>query len=174
MYGDLYFGTFFIQSLFENVASVCKDLSIQVFGWDFPYFWVSVVNICSCKTECYDFSSVVTQQMKFESVTPSHCTFSIGSHSFEICYMIQHWEITFHVFTNTIDVIMLEITISSEMEKEKNGHDLTIRQGGFPVTMFLSISDRKKIFLQFKLKILIKLINKTEIFRNFILGDHCY
>ncbi len=31
------------------------------------------------------------------------------------------------VFTDTIDVIMLEITISSEMEKEKNGHDFTIR-----------------------------------------------
>ncbi len=55
------------------------------------------------------------------------------------------------------------------MEKEKNGHDFTIRQGGFPVTMFLSISDRKKIFLQFKLKILIKLINNTENFRTLVI-----
>ena len=39
--------------------------------------------------------------------------------------------------------------------------------------MLLSISDRKKIFLQFRLKILIKLINNTENFRNFILGNHC-
>ncbi len=73
------------------------------------------------------------------------------------------------MFTITIDVIMLEITISSEMGKEKNGHDFTIRQGDFPVTMLFSISYRKKIFLQFKLKILIKLINNTENFRNFIL-----
>ena len=33
-------------------------------------------------------------------------------------------EITFHVFTNIIDVIVLEITISPEMEKEKNSHYL--------------------------------------------------
>ena len=52
------------------------------------------------------------------------------------------------------------------MEKEKNGHYFTIRQRGFSITMLLSISDRKKIFLQFKLKILIKLINNTENFRN--------
>ena len=51
------------------------------------------------------------------------------------------------------------------MEKEKNGHYFTIRQRGFSITMLLSISDRKKIFLQFKLKILIKLINNTENFR---------
>ena len=88
-----------------------------------------------------------------------------------IWYRIR--KITFHVFTNTKDLIVLEITITPEMKKEKNGHYFTIRQRGFPVMMFLSISDRKKIFLQFKSKILIKLINNTENIRNFILGNHC-
>lgn len=50
------------------------------------------------------------------------------------------------MFTDTIDVIMLEITISSEMEKEKNGHNFTNSLWCFPVTMFLFISDKKKIF----------------------------
>ena len=80
----------------------------------------------------------------------------------------------FHVSTNTIDAIVFEVTISPEMEKKKNSHYFTIRQRSFSITMLLSISDRKKIFLQFKIKILIKLINNTENFRNFILGNHCY
>lgn len=79
----------------------------------------------------------------------------------------------FHVSTNTIDAIVFEVTISSEKEKKKNSHYFTIRQRSFSITMLLSISDRKKIFLQFKIKILIKLINNTENFRNFILGNHC-
>ena len=80
----------------------------------------------------------------------------------------------FHVSTNTIDAIAFEVTISSEMEKKKNSHYFTIRQRSFSITTLLSISDRKKIFLQFKIKILIKLINNTENFRNFILGNHCH
>ena len=52
------------------------------------------------------------------------------------------------------------------MEKKKNSHYFTIRQRSFSITMLLSISDRKKIFLQLKIKILIKLINNTENFRN--------
>ena len=79
----------------------------------------------------------------------------------------------FHVSTNTIDAIVFEVTISPEMEKKKHSHYFTIRQRSFSITMSLSISDRKKIFLQFKIKILIKLINNTENFRNFILGNHC-
>ena len=77
------------------------------------------------------------------------------------------------MFTNTKDVVVLEITVAPEMEKEKNGHYFTIRKRGFPVTMSLSICDRKKVFLQFKRKILIKIIYNTENFRNFILGNHC-
>lgn len=63
--------------------SVCKDLSIQFFGQYFPYLRIPVVNIRSCKTECYYFSSVITQQMKFGSMALSHCAFAIGSHPFE-------------------------------------------------------------------------------------------
>ena len=77
----------------------------------------------------------------------------------------------FHVSTNTIDAIVFEVTISPE--KKKNSHYFTIRQRSFSITMLPSISDRKKNFLQFKIKILIKLINNTENFRNFILGNHC-
>ena len=79
----------------------------------------------------------------------------------------------FHVSTNTIDAIVFEVTISPEMEKKKNSHYFTIRQRSFSITMLPSISDRKKIFLQLKIKILIKLINNTENFYNFILGNHC-
>ena len=80
----------------------------------------------------------------------------------------------FHVSTNTIDAIVFEVTISPEMEKKRNSHYFTIRQRSFSITMLPSISDRKKNFLQLKIKILIKLINNTENFRNFILGNHCY
>ncbi len=56
-----------IKQLGRNVSSVCKALSIQVFDQNFPYLWIPVINIFSCKTECYGFSSVFSQQMKFKS-----------------------------------------------------------------------------------------------------------
>lgn len=49
------------------------------------------------------------------------------------------------MFTNTNDVIVLEIMVALDMEKEKNSHYFTIRQRGFLVAVFLSINDRKKI-----------------------------
>ena len=61
----------------------------------FPYLWISVVYICSCKTECYDFSSAITQQVKLESVTPAHCAFAIGSHPFEYLAGITSWIVTY-------------------------------------------------------------------------------
>lgn len=72
-----------VKQLGRDVASVCKDLSIQVFCQYFPYLWIPVVNIRSCKTGCYDFSPIIAQQMKFEFMTPSHCAFAIGGHPFE-------------------------------------------------------------------------------------------
>lgn len=58
------------------------------------------------------------------------------------------------MFTNTKDVIVLEITVTLDIEKEKNGHYFTIRQRGFLVTVFLFISDRKRIFFNSRSKFL--------------------
>ena len=72
-----------VKQLRRNVSSVCKDFPIQFLGHDLPNLWITVVNIRSIETECYDSSSVITQQVKLESVTPFHCAFAIGSHSIE-------------------------------------------------------------------------------------------
>ena len=72
-----------VKQLWRNVSSVRKDFPIQFLGQDFPHFWIPVVNISSCKTECYDFSPVITQKVKLESVAPAHCALAIGSHTLE-------------------------------------------------------------------------------------------
>lgn len=40
-------------------------------------------HVFASKTERYDFATVIAHQMKFESMTPSHCSLSIRSHSLE-------------------------------------------------------------------------------------------
>ena len=115
------------------------------------------------------YTRTSSERKKFEEENKLEEYALFQFYKFVIWYSIR--EIRFHVSTNTIDVIVFEVTVSPEMEKKKNGHYFTIRQRSFSITMLLSISDRKKIFLQFKIKILIKLINNTENFRSFILGN---
>ena len=43
----------------------------------FPYFQVSVIHVSWCKTECYDFSTVIAHKVQLKTVTPSHCAFSV-------------------------------------------------------------------------------------------------
>ena len=43
-------------------------------------------------------------------------------------------------------LIVLEITKSPEMEKQKNGHYFTIRQRGFTITIFFPSATRRRFF----------------------------
>ena len=185
-----------VKQLGKNVASVCKDFSIQVFGHDFPQLWISVDNISSCETEYYDFSHVIHSRWSWNpwhhpivplpSVAPPwipcwHSALDCGipvsrccqQNSYPYifrtqnawgrkqvwricivpvlptCHMIPHWGNHVSCVHEYKKVIVLEITITPDMEKE-NGHYVTIRQRGFPVAMFFFLCERKKFFLQFK------------------------
>lgn len=74
-----------------------------------------------------------------------------------------------HVFRNTIDVILLEITKCLEKGK-KNCYYFTVRQRGFLIAIFIPIGDWKKISFQLKIKILINssIIRKISVILSFL------
>ena len=66
----------FKEFLFD-ISSVSEHFSIQDFCKNAPHPFISVINICPCKTEGYNLSRVITEQVQFEAVTPTHSTFPI-------------------------------------------------------------------------------------------------
>lgn len=72
------------------------------------------------------------------------------------------WKITLHMPTDAAEVIALEITVSPEIEEEKDGHYFAIRERCLPVAVFPTIGGGKGIFLHFLLEVLIKLVYNAE------------
>lgn len=66
-----------------DVSPVSKDLAVEFLGEYRPHPFVPVVNVCACKTECYDFSAVIAQEVQLESVTPSHRSLPVRCHVLE-------------------------------------------------------------------------------------------
>lgn len=66
-----------------DVSPVGEDLSVEFLGENRPHPFVPIVNVCTCKTECYDFATVVAQKVQFEAVTPSHRSLSVRCHALE-------------------------------------------------------------------------------------------
>lgn len=66
-----------------DISPVCEDLSVEFLGEDRPHPFVPVVNVCACKTKCYDFSAVIAQKVQLEAVTPSHRPLAVGCYALE-------------------------------------------------------------------------------------------
>lgn len=52
-----------LEEFLLDIASVCKHLSIEYLGEDRPHSLVPVIDIRPCKTEGYNLSSIVAQQV---------------------------------------------------------------------------------------------------------------
>ncbi len=48
-----------LEKFLLDVSPVGKYLSIEFLCEDCPYPFIPVINVCSCKTEGYDFSTVI-------------------------------------------------------------------------------------------------------------------
>ena len=66
----------FKEFLFD-ISSVNEHFSIQDFCKNAPHPFISVINICPCKTEGYNLARVIAEQVQFEAVAPTHSTFSV-------------------------------------------------------------------------------------------------
>ena len=66
-----------LEEFLFDVSSVSKYLSIENLGKYRPYSAVPVIYVCTCKTECYHFTGIITKQMQFESMAPTHGTLSV-------------------------------------------------------------------------------------------------
>ena len=66
-----------LEEFLFDVSSVSKYLSIENLGKYRPYSAVPVIYVCTCKTECYHFTGIITKQMLFESMAPTHGTLSV-------------------------------------------------------------------------------------------------
>ena len=61
-----------LEKFLFDVSSVSKYLSIENLGKYRPYSAVPVIYVCPCKTECYHFTGIITKQIQFESMAPTH------------------------------------------------------------------------------------------------------
>lgn len=52
-----------LEEFLLDIASVCKHFSIEYLGEDRPHSIVPVIDIRPCKTEGYNLSSIVAQQV---------------------------------------------------------------------------------------------------------------
>ena len=102
------------------ITPIHKQSAIQLFGKHIPYFRISVVHIRHCKTECNDFSTVVTCDMQFETMTPFHGSFSIRGISLEYLVGIPSEIIAYQ---NHGTVYKTYARTSSKGVQSKKGHE---------------------------------------------------
>ena len=57
-----------LEEFLFDVSSVSKYLSIENLGKYRPHSAIPVIYVCTCKTECYHFTGIITKQMQFESM----------------------------------------------------------------------------------------------------------
>jgi len=55
---------------FWEMFPLSANFSIQIFYQDYPVLWATAIYISSCKAKCYCLSFVITEQVKFETMTP--------------------------------------------------------------------------------------------------------
>lgn len=67
----------------DQMYPVGKELSVNLLAQHCPSSPVLVADIGRCKTECYDFSPIVAEQMQLEVVTPSHRPLAVSSYVLE-------------------------------------------------------------------------------------------
>lgn len=66
-----------LKQFLLDISPVGEDLSIEFPCEHAPYALVPVINVCFCKTECYDISTVIAQKVQLETVAPSHCPLAV-------------------------------------------------------------------------------------------------
>ena len=67
---------------------------------------------------------------------------------------------------------MLEVAEGTEVEQQKDGHDLAVAHRGFPHAAFSVITAYEQLFSVLLLKIFAKFIDNTKNFCNFVPGNH--
>ncbi len=67
----------------DQVYPVGKELHVNLLAQHCPYSPALVADIGRCKTEGYDFSPIVAEQMQLEVVTPSHRPLAVSGDALE-------------------------------------------------------------------------------------------
>lgn len=77
---------------FGGCTPVCKAFSIQIFYQDYPVLWAAAIHISSCKAKYYCLSSVITEQVKFETmISPCYrCLWLLCIVFYEVIYYISY------------------------------------------------------------------------------------
>jgi hypothetical protein len=69
-------------------------------------------------------------------------------------------------------IVMLEISVRSEVKANQDGYDLTGCHLGCPVACFHLFRGTNRFFLDFQLIFFVKIVSNTEYFYNFVRCNH--
>lgn len=72
-----------VKEFWRDVSSVCEEFAVEFFSQYGPDLRIPVVHVGSCETEGYDFPSVVTHEVKFETMAPAHRPLAVCGQSLE-------------------------------------------------------------------------------------------
>ena len=61
-----------IKQVGRDISPVSKEFPVDSLAEHSPYLRIPVIHVGPCKTEHYDLSPVVADEVQFESVAPSH------------------------------------------------------------------------------------------------------
>ena len=171
-----------LEEFLLYISPVGEDLPVKMSGKHAPYYVITIVNVSRCQTESYNFSRVITDEVKLEAVAPSHRAFSTfcrtGKHlvdmppevmayrnhctvyesnagipseriyAYEQHQFIEYaWhklnkaivgnrmrKITFQLPPDTVEIVFLEIAVSTEMVAYKYCHYLAFRHASLTVS----------------------------------------
>ena len=79
-----------IKQVGRDISPVSKELPVNSLAEHSPYLRIPVIHVGPCKTEHYDLSSVVADEMQFEPVTPSHRPLPVSGKTGENLVGIPH------------------------------------------------------------------------------------
>ena len=76
---------------------------------------------------------------------------------------------------DAVEIVLLEVTVCTEMIAYKNCHNLAFRKTTFTVSItfsFTVMGRQKKVVFEFGIQIFVKFVYNTEYFSNFVFGNH--
>lgn len=76
---------------------------------------------------------------------------------------------------DAVEMVLLEVTVCTEMIAYKNCHNLAFRKTTFTVSItfsFTVMGRQKKVVFEFGIQIFVKFGYNTEYFSNFVFGNH--
>ena len=143
-----------LEKFLFDVTSVSKDLSIENLCKHRPHSTIPVIYVYPCKTEGYHFTGIITKQMQFESMAPTHGALTVLCKTRKDLIKMPSYIVTYRNLRTANERYTCTFTEGIEFNKQHHvkehmGHEFykTIIGNGYREFMFEPAMDTVLIIL---------------------------